>query len=272
VAGRGACAITATHTSSRRAGVGWSRYASEVLRAAAAALLLAALSSPAGARGGGAGRGVVVLDGERVPVRWTDGDTFRILGGRHAGRAARLSGVNALETYGPVHRWAGISPRELLAVAKAAGPLAAREIRRCEEDRRADVYGRLLVTCPDAAEALVAAGYAMVFAIDAPADERLLAAQRSAQAARLGMWAGGAPPLVPSSVHSAGEPGLGPPGAYDRIVDTRAGAAVAHPHGRTYRTCEEVCVGEGRARACLVYVPFERRYRNRPGCLRGRSR
>jgi micrococcal nuclease len=237
---------------------------------AVAAAAVAMAPSPARARG--AGRGAVVLDGERVPVRWTDGDTFRILGGRFAGRAARLSGVNALETHGPVHRWAGVSPWALLAVAKAAGPLAASEIRRCEEERRADAYGRLLVSCPDVAEALVDAGYAMVFAVDAPADERLLAAQRRAQAARLGMWKGGTPPLVPSSVHSADEPGLGPRGAYDRIVDTRTGAAVAHPHGRTYRTCEEVCVGEGRARACMLYVPFERRYRNRPGCLRGRWR
>jgi hypothetical protein len=112
----------------------------------------------------------------------------------------------------------------------------------------------------------------MVFAVDAPAEERLLAAQRRAGAARLGMWAGGVPPRVPSSVHSADEPGLGPRGAYDRIVDTRTGAAVAQPHDRTYRTCEEVCVGEGRERACLLYVPFERRYRNRPACLRAGER
>ncbi|HET7823842.1 MAG TPA: thermonuclease family protein, partial [Anaeromyxobacter sp.] len=180
-----------------------------MLRAAAAALAVAALAAPsdAGARGARPGRrSMVVLDGERVPVRWTDGDTFRILGGRLAGRAARLSGVNALETYGPVHRWAGISPWALLAVAKAAAPLAAREVRRCEDQGRDDVYGRLLASCPDAALALVEAGDAMVFAVDAPADERLLAAQRRAQAARLGIWAGGAPPLVPTSLHSADEP------------------------------------------------------------------
>jgi micrococcal nuclease len=241
-----------------------------VSRSAGWALMVAALLGPASAEAGrpGRGRGQVVLDGERVPVRWIDGDTFRITRGRFAGRSARLLGVNALETYGPVHRWPGISPRALLAVARSTGPLAARNVWRCESGREGDAYGRLLVSCPEAAEALVEAGQAMVFAVQGPADERLLAAQRGAQAARRGMWAGGVPPLVPTSVHSRDEAGLGPRGAYDRIVDTRTGSAVVHPHDRRYRACEEVCAGDPGARACLVYVPFERRYRDRPSCLR----
>lgn len=239
-----------------------------MLRAPAAALALAALTSPSAAEARGPARGVVVLEGERVPVRWSDGDTFRILAGRLAGRTARLLGVNALETYGPVHRWAGMSPRALLDVARASAPLAARGVWRCEADRRSDAYGRLLVSCPEAAEALVRAGLAMVFAVDEPAGERLLAAQRRAQAERLGMWAGGAPRHVPTSLHSADEPGLSPAGAYDRIADTRSGAAVATPHGRRYRACEEVCTGRGEERACMRYVRFERRYRGRPWCLR----
>jgi len=250
-----------------------------MLRAAAIAAgltLAAALLAPGSTEARGPRRrsahGLVVLAGERTPVRWIDGDTFRIEGGSFAGRSARLVGVNTLETYGPVHRWAGMSPRALLAVAKEAGPLAGARVRRCEAGGRRDRYGRLLVTCPDAAEDLVERGIAMVFAVDAPADERLLAAQRRAQAARLGMWAGGAPPLVPASVHSADEPGLGPDGAYDRMVDTHTGAGVARPHARRYAVCEEVCAGEGAARACMTYVPFERRYRDRPSCLRRAER
>lgn len=241
------------------------------LRTVAAAAVLLTLLAPGAAqarRGGSRSRGLVVLGGERVQVRWSDGDTFRIRSGPLAGRLARLVGVNALETHGPIHRWPGISAEALLALAKATGPFAARGIWRCEADDRRDAYGRLLVSCPDAADALVEAGLAMVFAVDEPADERLLAAQRRAQAARLGMWAAGVPPLVPTSAHSADEAGLGPRGAYDRIVDTRTGAAVARPHERLYRTCEDVCVGEGRERACITYVPFERRYRHRPRCLR----
>lgn len=242
-------------------------------RTAAAGLALALAATPAchaarAPRGGRGARGEVVLAGERVPVRWTDGDSFRVHGGRFSGRAARLSGVNALETFGPVHRIGALGGPALLAVAKGTAPFAASRAWRCDSDGTADGYGRLLVSCPEAAEALVRSGRAMVFAIDGPPDPALLAAQRDAQAARAGLWAGGAPPLVPTSLHSADEPGLGPRGAYDRLADTRTGVAAARPHARTYATCEEVCAGEGADRACLRYVPFERRYRHRPECLR----
>jgi endonuclease YncB( thermonuclease family) len=242
---------------------------SRAVALAAAVLVAASPSGAAARRGGGRGAaGAVVLDGVRVPVRWTDGDTFRIEAGPHAGRAARLAGVNALETFGPVHRLGAAGGAELLALAKGTARLAAARAWPCEVAGPADRYGRLLVSCPGAAEALVAAGHAMVFALDGPADARLLAAQRAAQASRTGMWARGAPPLVPTSVHSADEAGLGPRGAYVRVVDTRTGAAEARSHARTYAACEEVCVGAGPDRACLVHVPYERRYRDRPPCLR----
>lgn len=243
-----------------------------VLRAALALALAVSLAAPRAAearrRRGRETRGTVMLAGETVPVRWTDGDSFRVLGGRFAGTAARLGGGNALETFGPVHRLGAAGGPQLLAVAKASAPFAAARAWRCDTDGRRDGYRRLLVDCPEAAEALVAAGYAMVLAIDAPAPGRLLAAQRDAQARRAGMWAGGAPRLVPTSLHSADEPDLGPRGAYDRVADTRSGAAPARPHDRTYRTCEEVCLGEGADRACMTYVPFARRFRGRPACLR----
>lgn len=238
---------------------------------ALALLACAAGCAPAAtqARGKAArGRGTVVLDGERVPVRWTDGDGFRIEGGRHAGRAARLGGVNALETYGPVHRIAGLDGRALHALARGTAALAAGGEWACTSGGDRDRYGRLLVHCPEAALALVRAGQAMVFSLDGPAGEGLLAAQREAQGARRGIWAGGVPPLVPTSLHSADEPDLGARGAYDRIADTRTGEAVARPHGRRYRVCEEVCLGEGEGKACMTYVPYERRYRRKPGCLR----
>jgi endonuclease YncB( thermonuclease family) len=200
-------------------------------------------------------------------VRWTDGDTFRVLDGPYAGRAARLQGVNALETYGPVHRIGTAGGRALLAVAKESAAVSASSSVRCDLVGRDDVYRRLLVTCPDVAEALVRSGHGMVFAVDEDPDPRLVLLQRDAQAARRGMWAGGAPPLVPTSLHSADEPDLGPKGAYDRIADTRTGRTEVRPHGRVYRACEEVCVGEGTDRACMTYVPFARRYRQRPGCL-----
>jgi micrococcal nuclease len=240
------------------------------LAAFAAALLLAA--APAEARSvrakGHATRARILLAGEWATVRWTDGDTFRVLTGRHAGRSARLVGVNALESFGPVHRIGGAEPKALLAVAKRSAEIAAAASIRCEAGGRADGYGRLLVSCPEAAEALVRAGHAMVFAVEGDADRRLLQLQRDAQQARVGMWAGGVPPLVPTSLHSADEAEVRARGAYDRIADTRTGVAAVRPHDRTYRTCEVVCVGEEPERACLTYVPFARRYRDRPACLR----
>jgi len=241
------------------------------VRLALAALLLLA-AAPAEARGGrraSAVRATLLLDGEPTPVRWTDGDTFRILAGRHAGASARLVGVNALETFGPVHRWGGADGRALLAIAKRSAAAAAAASVRCTLEPRRDAYHRLLAVCPEVAAALVRSGDAMVFAVDGPPDPELVALQREAQRDGRGMWAAGAPPLVPSSVHSAYDPDLGPRGAYDRIVDTRTGVAEARPHSRVYRTCEEVCVGAGRDRACMVHVPFARRYRERPACLRG---
>jgi endonuclease YncB( thermonuclease family) len=209
----------------------------------------------------------VTIDGTRRAVRWIDGDTFRILDGPEAGRSARVAGYNTLESYGPVHRWGAWRPEELLAVAKEATRFARTGEWHCARQDGEDRYGRLLVSCPDAARALVEAGLAMVFAVDGPPDEALLAAQRAAQERGSGMWRKGVPPLLPSSLHSADEPDL-VDGAYDRIVDTRTGKTEPRRHERTYRVCQQVCVAEGRDRACMTYVPFARRYRDRPACLR----
>ena len=253
-----------------------------MLRGSALAVALALLAAP-GAPSAHSGRRepgdrtravatprpAVVLDGERRAVRWIDGDTFRILEGPEAGRSARLAGVNTLESYGPVHRWGAWRPAELLAFAREATRFAREGEWRCTRQGGEDRYRRLLVSCPDAARALVEAGLAMVFAVDGPPDQGLLAAQRAAQERGSGMWRKGVPPLLPSSLHSADEPDLAD-GAYDRMVDTRTGETEPRRHESTYRACQEVCVGEGAERACMTYVPFARRYRDRPACLRAR--
>lgn len=235
----------------------------------------AAAQAPAMVRRGAYGAmsgAVLIIDGERTRVRWSDGDSFKMQDGPLRGRAARLVGVNALETFGPVHRLGAASPEELLVIARGTAALAAAREWRCTANGGADGYGRLLVSCPDAAEALVRAGHAMAFAVGAKADARLVAAQREAQQARAGMWAKGAPPLVPTSLHSADEPSMAKRGAYDRIADTRTGVTSVVRHERVYATCEEVCVGDGEARACMIYVPFERRYRGKPACIAGKRR
>lgn len=240
------------------------------LRVLAAALALALLAAPAAA---GARRrhprrpaSSVVLDGAPTAVRWVDGDTFRILEGPHRDRSARLDGYNTLESYGPVHRFAGWDPRDLLAQAKAATRLAAEGAWSCTLRGEEDAYGRLLAACPDVAGALVGYGLAMVYAVDRPAEPALLAVQSDAQRRGAGMWARGVPAGIVTSVHSAAERSDG--AAYDRVVDTRTGTAAKRPHRRVYRTCEEVCARTGGDVACMTYVPFERRFRHRPWCLR----
>lgn len=245
------------------------------VRHLAAPLLLVLLAAPIDAlarrarraRADPPARGTLVLDGAPVRVRWTDGDTFKIEDGPLARVRGRLAGVNALETFGPVHGWGRWAPAELLALARGASATAAGEAWRCAGGGR-DRYGRMLVSCPELSLALVRRGQAMVFAMDAAPEPALLEAQRAAQRAGAGMWAKGVPPVIVASAHSADERGLGRRGAYDRLVDTRTGVAGARPHARTYAACEQVCAGEGASRACFVYVPYERRFRDRPPCLR----
>ncbi len=211
------------------------------------------------------GAGTVVLDGAVTDVRWTDGDTFRILSGTRRGRSARLEGYNTLETFGPVHRWGSWSGAELLEIAHEAGRFAATKSWECTAAGDEDRYRRLLVACPTAAAELVRRGLAMVYAVGRPADPVLLAAQREAQRRGSGMWAKGVPRGIVTNVHSAAENAHG---AYNRVVDTSTGMTHERHHRAFYRTCQVVCETTGGDRACMVYVPFERRYRHRPRCLR----
>jgi micrococcal nuclease len=207
--------------------------------------------------------GTVLLDGVAVEVRWSDGDTFSIQSGPLRGTNARLTGFNTLEDYGPVHRWGQWTPRELLALAHAPTAVVTARGWSCASRGDRDRYGRLLVDCPEVAEVLTARGLAMVFAIDGAAEERLVKAQRQAQAGKEGMWRKGVPPLLVTSVHSL-EEGRG----YNRVVDTRTGVSRARAHHERYRLCQEVCEGPPTQPSCMLYVPFERRYKDKPECLR----
>jgi endonuclease YncB( thermonuclease family) len=235
------------------------------LRLLVALLAAAPAAAHPRAPAGRAPESTVVLGGERTRVRWIDGDGFRILDGRHAGASARLAGVNALETYGPVHRWGGWTGPELLALARAATGVATSREWACSTIGGRDRYRRLLVACPGAAAELVRRGLAMVFAVDEPAPADLLEMQRGAQGRGTGIWAKGVPAVIVTSLHSADEPGAGQ--AYDRLVDTRTGEARRRPHATRYAVCEEVCVEAAGGVTCMTHVPFERRRRNRPPCL-----
>jgi micrococcal nuclease len=243
---------------------------SQPLRFAAAVVATLLGLAPGAARSVGQHPGVpglVLLDGQETEVRWTDGDSFRVESGPLRGFGTRLEGYNALEAFGPVHRIAGMGPAELEAIALSSASLLARTTWRCSVAGTPAGYGRPLVSCPEAAAALVRAGHAMVYAVGARPDRALLALQREAQATRRGLWAGGVPPEIITSLHSAGELDLKGKAPYDRLVDTRTGETRRRRHQSSYQACQEVCVGEGATLSCMVYVPFERRYRDRPACL-----
>ncbi len=230
---------------------------------------LAALAAPRAATPHGphakvATTSVIVLDGLRTRVRWTDGDSLRLLDGPQRGHTVRVTGFDTLEAYGPVHRWGTWTATQLLEVAHAATRAVRAHEWACTSSGREDGYKRLLAACPDAARDLVGRGLALVFAVDETPAAELVALQQQARRARRGMWEHGAPAHVITSVHSKAEEG----GGYDRVADTVTGRTEVVRHDRAYATCEEVCRGEGADRSCMVYVPFEQRYRGKPACLR----
>lgn len=235
-----------------------------------ALLLLPALAvQPAFAKGRTkAGHaGFVLLNGVRTGVHWSDGDSFKFTAGPHARKGTRLAGYNALESYGPVHRWGEWTAQELLEIAKGSAAVAAAQEWACLWSGKVDGYGRMLVDCRDLTREMLRRGHGMLFAVGEDADPELLALQREAQKAKAGMWAKGAPALLITSAHSKAD-GKG----YNRVLDMATGRAEEVLHSQNYATCQEVCVGAGRQASCLTYVPFENRYkpRSKPDCLKAK--
>ncbi|MBK7857627.1 MAG: thermonuclease family protein [Archangiaceae bacterium] len=213
--------------------------------------------------------GTVVLNGERTAVNWTDGDSFKIKDGKYKGAGTRLQGYNTLEAYGPVHRWGEWSTHELFEIAEDSSAHAAQQTWECTTDGNKDGYGRLLILCPALVKHMVIDGYAMVYTVDdKPVSAETLAWQQEAIKNKAGMWKKGAPKGVITSLHALGEADSnGAPTAYNRVADTRTGKAVKREHTNRYDTCQEVCEKTDGEESCMVYVPFEKRYKYRPTCL-----
>lgn len=207
----------------------------------------------------------ITLDGERMRVRWSDGDSFKFLDGPHKGAGVRLGRYNTLESYGPAHRWGDWTADELYKLAKSSRYLAAQQVWSCTTAGDKDGYGRLLVDCPDVATAMVEAGHAHIFYLEGEPPEQLLKAQRKARKKKRGMWAKGTPDMIVTSLHSADEKEDG--NAYNRHVDAHTGISTVREHSEVYATCQEVCDG-GETGSCMIYVPFKIRYRNKPDCLK----
>ncbi len=241
-----------------------------------ALLLLAGCSTPAHAHGRHKSHGerhdawgFIQLNGERAKVHWTDGDSFNIKDGPHQGKGTRLQGYNTLEAYGPVHSWGEWTPQELYEIAKESAAVAAAQEWVCTTDGKEDGYKRLLIDCPELAKEMIRQGYGMAYAVEgSKTPPALLEAQKDAMEHKRGMWAKGASKCVISSLHSVDEDDSSGDRAYNRVVDTRTGEALKHAHQHRYETCQKVCETIDGDESCMVYVPFKRRYRDQPDCLR----
>ncbi|MFT3840531.1 MAG: thermonuclease family protein [Myxococcaceae bacterium] len=213
--------------------------------------------------------GFITLNGERTKVHWTDGDSFNIKDGVHNGKGTRLQGYNTLEAYGPVHSWGKWTAAELYEVARDSASAAAAQEWKCTTDGKEDGYHRLLIDCPDLAVHMVHEGYGMAYAVEGTkTSPAVLEAQKDAQTNKRGMWLKGVSKCIVSSLHSVGEEDSEQKDhAYNRVVDTRTGEALKRAHKDTYETCQKVCETVDGDEACMVYVPFKRRYHDQPDCL-----
>jgi len=208
---------------------------------------------------------VILLNGEETSVHFNDGDTFKIIDGDLRQSRVRIVGINALETFGPVHSWLDSSQDYLLTIANLATSMAREGLWHCTTKGKKDTYGRLLAKCDDLAIALISAGAAHAYSMDSkPASRKYLKQQLAAQAAGKGMWKYGIPEYIITSLHSADE---GSDRPYNRLISTDDGSSELSYHHDSYDTCEAICLEDDSS--CMVYVPYENRYgRNRPECLR----
>ena len=233
---------------------------------AASALLLSCAHQ--GAQNGGTsiepglGEATILLNRKVTVVRWSDGDSFKFKSGRFKGSGVRLVGYNSLEAYGPVHRWGDWTAVELYALSSTTKEIASSTQWNCITDGSKDSYNRVLVDCPDARQEILRLGHGHVYAFDQDADPADLTLQREARSEGRGIWAKGTPEHIVTSVHSAAE-GRG----RNRLVSTRTGKTWLTPHQKDYQVCQEVCEGPTVSGSCMIYVPYEVRYRDKPSCL-----
>lgn len=206
----------------------------------------------------------ITIDDIEVPAYFNDGDTFKILEGKNKGSSVRIAGFNSLETYGPVHGWKKNTPSYLFDVANMATVEAQKGGWTCDLESGKDAYGRLLAVCDDLALALISKGLAHAYSIDSnPAKMTYVNAQKKAQKSKLGMWKGGVPELLITSLHSVDE---GANNTYNRMISAVDGHNETWKHEESYGTCENVCLEQDNS--CMIYVPFGQRYgKSKPECL-----
>ncbi|HJL18711.1 MAG TPA: thermonuclease family protein [Sandaracinaceae bacterium LLY-WYZ-13_1] len=219
-----------------------------------ASLLLLLAAAATGGTAAATNYSRVFINGTPVPVRFNDGDSFRVFGGEYRGSQCRLAGFNTLESFGPAHQWGDWHPYELYVNAKMATFNGRRGVWHCRTDGERDTYGRVLMHCPDLIVDQIRRGYAHAYqADDTPSPAPYLRAQQEAIRNRRGMWAHGVPDFIMTSVHSSDED-ITRDWHYNRMISTRDGHTESMRHRETYDECswvcnEEVRVDEDRVRA-----------------------
>lgn len=218
----------------------------------------------------------IVLNGMTERVNWSDGDSFRIIGGARDKQKARLQGYNTIESYGPVHFWGDANGWDLYRIHKEATEFVRSDEWECETQGDVDGYGRILVACPELRRQLVLRGLAHVYAYgDEEPDPDLVAAMLKAQNQRLGMWKYGVPRGIVTSVHSIDEKGDDEDEgggdrkeSYNRIADTQTGKTFTVKHQKVFKPCDVFC----HAGSCMLYIPFKMRYGDdKPACVMGKA-
>ena len=200
----------------------------------------------------------VIVNGLMAPVYFNDGDTFRVLSGPLSGTKARLAGFNTLESFGPVHSWGSWTTRELYVNAKAGTQNGRKGVWRCSWDKKVDGYGRGLFKCPELSVSQIRGGFAHAMTVTAkPSPELYLEAQRDAIKHRRGMWAGGVPKYILTSLHSLDER-PNSTWTYNRLVSTHDGHSERWIHGETYDECTKVCVDEVSISSAVLHEAKQR--------------
>lgn len=219
----------------------------------------------------------IVLNGMSERVNWSDGDSFRVIGGARDGQKARLAGYNTVESYGPVHFWGDANGWDIYRVHKEATEFVRSEEWECETQGDVDGYGRILVVCPELRRQIVRRGLAHVFAYGAEEpDPDLVQLQLEAQNERLGMWKWGIPRGIVTSVHSIDEKrddldfdsARAGKKSYNRVADTRTGKTFAVEHEKSFKPCDAFCYWG----SCMLFIPFKMRYGDeKPACVIGKG-
>lgn len=220
----------------------------------------------------------IVLNGLVERVNWSDGDSFRVIGGARDGQKARLQGYNTLESYGPVHFWGDGHGWDFYRVHKDATDFVRSEEWECDTQGDVDGYGRILVACPELRRQIVLRGLAHVYAYgDEEPDPDLVALMHKAQNQRVGMWKYGIPRGIVTSVHSIDEGrddldddrgGGDRKESYNRIADTQTGKTYTVKHQKVFKTCDVFC----HAGSCMLFIPFKDRYGDtKPACAMGKQ-